>query len=123
MSKAVVITTGPTTTEVVELKDPVVAAFLAWLVPGLGHLYQGRTAKGLLFLICILSTFYYGLYLSGGRAVYTQWVDWDRRAYYYVCQAPVGLPAMPALLQTFLVRSGKAAAGRRPDGARNRRAS
>src|SRR5262245_54445208 len=30
----------------VELKDPPLAAFLAWLVPGLGHIYQGRTGKG-----------------------------------------------------------------------------
>jgi hypothetical protein len=91
----------------VELKDPWVAAILAWLIPGLGHLYQGRTAKGLLFLICVLSTFLYGLYLSDGRAVYASWVEGDKRLY-YLCQLGAGLPALPALVQTYLVRNGKA---------------
>lgn len=93
--------------EPIELKDPVVAAILGWLVPGLGHLYQGRTAKGVLFLVCILSTFFYGLFLSDGRAVYASWTDWHTRLP-YLCQVGVGLPAMPAVLQTYLVRNGKA---------------
>jgi hypothetical protein len=42
----------------IDLKNPGWAALLAWLWPGAGHLYQGRTAKGLLFMICILSTFF-----------------------------------------------------------------
>ncbi len=92
---------------VLELKDPVVAAVLGWLIPGLGHLYQGRTAKGLLFMVCVLSTFCYGLFLSDGRAVYASWADWDYRLPYF-CQVGVGLPALPALLQTYLVRGGKA---------------
>lgn len=103
MTKTTVATSG----EEIDLKDPVVAAILAWLVPGLGHLYQGRRAKGLLFMVCILSTFFYGLFLSDGRAVYASWTDWDRRLP-YLCQIGVGLPAMPALVQTYLVRSGKA---------------
>lgn len=93
--------------EEIELKDPVVAAVLAWLVPGLGHLYQGRRAKGLLFMVCILGTFFYGLFLSDGRAVYASWTDWDRRLP-YLCQIGVGLPAMPALVQNYLVRHDKA---------------
>ena len=31
----------------IPLHNPYLAAFLAWLVPGLGHIYQKRTAKGL----------------------------------------------------------------------------
>ena len=52
----------PTDESVVEidLKDPRLAAFLAWLVPGLGHIYQGRTGKGVLFFVCIVGTFFYG---------------------------------------------------------------
>ena len=52
--------------ESVDLKDPWLAAFLAWLIPGLGHLYQGRTAKAGLFFVCIMGTFLYGLYLGSG---------------------------------------------------------
>ena len=32
-----------------DLKNPGLAAFLAWLIPGLGHIYQGRILKGVLF--------------------------------------------------------------------------
>ena len=52
--------------ESVDLKDRGLAAFLAWLIPGLGHLYQGRTAKAGLFFVCIMGTFLYGLYLGSG---------------------------------------------------------
>jgi hypothetical protein len=30
----------------IDLRDPWLAAFLAWLVPGLGHMYQRRWGKG-----------------------------------------------------------------------------
>jgi len=107
VSKAVVAASAPPAEEVVDLKDPIIAAVLAWLIPGLGHLYQRRTAKGLLFMVCILSTFFFGLFCSSGHAVYASWTDWDQRLP-YLCQVGVGLPAMPALVQTYLVRSGKA---------------
>ncbi len=109
MSKAVVSASSAREQSgaVLDLKDPIVAAVLGWLIPGLGHLYQGRTAKGLLFMVCVLSTFFYGLFMSDGRAVYASWADWDHRLPYY-CQVGVGLPALPALLQTYLVRGGKA---------------
>ncbi len=107
VSKAVFVAAGSQQHQVIQLKDPLIAGVLAWLVPGLGHLYQGRTAKGVLFMVCILSTFFTGLALSDGRAVYASWVDWDRRLYYYACQVGVGAPALPALLQAYLVREGK----------------
>jgi hypothetical protein len=42
------------------------AGFLSYLVPGLGQISQGRTGKGVLFLICIYSLFFYGMYLGTG---------------------------------------------------------
>ena len=90
----------------IELKDPALAAFLAWLVPGLGHFYQKRTGKAILFFVCIMSTFYYGLYLGEGRVVYASWREGDKRLP-YLCQMGAGLPAMPALVQASRVRSGK----------------
>ena len=69
----------------VELKDPGLAVFLAWLVPGLGHFYQGRIAKAILFFVCILGTFVYGVWLGGrsdlgyGRAVYLSFRTGDTR--------------------------------------------
>lgn len=93
-----------------ELRDPTIAALLAWLIPGLGHLYQGRIAKAILFSVCILGTFTYGVYLGGsdelgwGRAVYASWRPGNRRLP-YLCQIGIGLPAMPALVQA--IRAGK----------------
>ncbi len=103
MSKAAALSSGPD--EVIDLKDPLIAGVLAWLVPGLGHLYQQRTRKGLLFMVSILGIFFYGLFISDGRAVYASWVDGDKRLP-YLCQVGVGLPALPALVQTYLVRRG-----------------
>jgi hypothetical protein len=82
----------------VNLKNPALAAFLAWLWPGAGHLYQGRTAKGLLFMICILGTFFFGLWLGDGKVVYASWRPNDMRLA-YLCQVGAGLPALPALVQ------------------------
>jgi len=98
---------GEINTEI-ELKDPRLAAFLAWLVPGLGHIYQGRTGKGLLFFFCILGTFVYGLYIGEGRVVYASEESLLSRKFLnerwqYVCQLGVGLPALPALVQRYRV--------------------
>lgn len=82
----------------IDLKDPFLAAFLAWLVPGAGHWYQGRRHKAVLFFVWILGTFVFGLYLGEGRVVYASLRDSDRRLP-YLCQIGVGLPALPALVQ------------------------
>ncbi len=105
----------------VELRDPWLAAFLAWLVPGLGHFYQRRWGKGGLFMTCILATFFYGLWLGGGRVVYASFREPDLRIslgqqsglyggtrsglfssgarYAYLCQFWTGAPALPAIIQ------------------------
>src|SRR5262245_66453159 len=46
------------------------AAVLSYLVPGLGHIYQGRVGKGVLFLVCLYVLFFYGMYLGQGKNVY-----------------------------------------------------
>ncbi len=90
----------------VDLRDPGLAALLAWFWPGAGHLYQRRFAKGALFMVCVLSTYFFGLALSDGRAVYASWSKEDRR-WQYICQFGVGAPALPALIQNRLVRGGR----------------
>jgi hypothetical protein len=40
------------------------AAFLSYLIPGLGQIYQGRVGKGLLFLFGLYGLFFYGMYLG-----------------------------------------------------------
>ena len=88
----------------IDLRNPWLALFLAWLWPGAGHLYQRRVAKGLLFMICILGLYFFGLVMGGGHVVYASWQPAHRR-YPYLCQFWVGLPALPALVQNRLVRA------------------
>jgi hypothetical protein len=90
----------------IDLRDPGVAALLAWLVPGAGHLYQRRTGKGLLFMICILGTYFFGLALGEGKVVYASWNQVDRR-WQFPLQVGVGLPAAPAVVQSLVMRRGK----------------
>ncbi len=92
---------------VVNLKQPWLAGILAWAIPGLGHMYQGRTGKGILFFICILGTFAYGMYLGGGKVVYAA-TDWEQQyRWQYLCQLGVGLPATPMLIQRERAKDGK----------------
>lgn len=91
----------------IDLKQPVVAAALAWLIPGLGHIYQGRTGKGILFFVCVLGTFFYGLYLGGGKVVYAA-VPWEQQyRWQYWCQLGTGLVATPMLVQRERVLNGR----------------
>jgi hypothetical protein len=50
---------------VVRPVDPF-AGLLSYLVPGLGQIYQGRVGKGVLFLVCVLGLFFYGMSLGSG---------------------------------------------------------
>lgn len=43
----------------------VIAVVLAWLVPGAGHLVLGRIGRGLLLLVLLVGSFYFGLFLHG----------------------------------------------------------
>jgi hypothetical protein len=105
----------------VDLKDPIMAALLAWLIPGLGHWYQGRRAKAVLFFVCIMGLFSYGAWLGGGsyvdpagqkhslgygRAVYYSMQKTDLRLY-YLSQIGVGVPAWPAVVQAVLMNKHK----------------
>ena len=90
---------------VVDLRDPKIAALLAWLWPGAGHFYQRRFTKGFLFMICILGTFFYGLGMGRGRVVYASFRDNDFR-WQYICQAGVGAPSFLAVVQSYKVKNG-----------------
>jgi hypothetical protein len=94
----------------VPLHNAYLAAFLAWLVPGLGHLYQRRTAKAILYATCILGLYFVGFTLGEAKIVYWRWVNPfnnpDKFCLHYVGQFFVGLPALPALIQSTLVHYG-----------------
>lgn len=88
----------------IDLRESGWAAFLAWLWPGAGHLYQRRYAKGALFMVSILAIYCFGLFIGEGHVVYASWTKEDRR-WHYACQLGVGLPALPALIQANRVLS------------------
>lgn len=90
----------------IDLKNRTLAAFWAWLWPGAGHLYQGRYAKGVLFMVCILSTFLFGFGLGGWKVVFMR----TKKPYprlHYICQVCVGLPALPAIVEWNREKSGR----------------
>ena len=89
----------------VDLKDQYLAALFAWMLPGAGHLYQKRYAKGFVFMVCILSIFVFGLGLTKGRCVYAT-DSAGTLNYYYIGQFPVGLPALPAIVQSIKTSGG-----------------
>ena len=94
----------------VDLKNPYLAAFLAWLVPGLGHLYQGRRGKAILYFVCIIGLFLIGMVMGQGKIVYWRWVNPLRSSedfrIWYPAQFWVGLISFPALIQATLVKYG-----------------
>lgn len=113
----------------INLKNPVTALVLAWLFPGLGHLYQGRTAKGILFAVALLPLLAAGIWMGSywrpspaadasalgesteellvGRCGYFSWRQGDKRLY-FIPQAANAAVAVPALIQARRVSQGKA---------------
>ena len=82
----------------VDLKNRGFAALLAWLVPGLGHMYQGRMSKGLAIFVSISFLFVVGLQMGGGKVVYCSFTGDDFR-WQFIGQAFIGSAAVPAVIQ------------------------
>ena len=55
------------------------AFWLAWLVPGLGHLVIGHVRKAVFFFCVVAGLYVFGLYICGWRPV-----DFDDNPFYYV---------------------------------------
>ena len=54
----------------------VVAGFLAWLVPGAGHVYIGRPRRGLILFVTIAATFWAGIAMGGVMTVDYRYQRW-----------------------------------------------
>lgn len=84
-----------------EERNVFVAGVLAVLVPGLGHLYQGRILKGLIYFFGILGLFIWGVKLGEGVVVYNLPDRGISRkiTLHYAAQFCAGAIAYPALWQ------------------------
>jgi hypothetical protein len=47
------------------IANPLLAGVLAWLVPGMGHVYLKRRLRGLIFFVVVLATLLVGWHLEG----------------------------------------------------------
>ena len=54
----------------------VVAVFLAYLVPGAGHIYLGRVARGVIILVTIGATFWAGMCIGGVTTMDRRYDRW-----------------------------------------------
>lgn len=103
-----------------------VCGLLGILIPGLGHFFQNRIFKGLLFFICIYFLFFYGWFLGNFSNVYLPRatecqprgknlttinygpasIPFPKPLYYrlqYAGQFWVGVAAWPALVQFWFI--------------------
>ena len=87
----------------IQLRNPPVAALLAWLIPGLGHYYQGRKGKAILYGRWILGLYLMGMVMAEGKVVYWRWINRfnypEKFCVHYIGQFWVGLLTLPALIQ------------------------
>ena len=81
----------------ISLRNPWLAGLLAWLVPGLGHFYQGRIHKAILFAVCIHGLFWTGFAQGSWKVVWLRW-DKQEQSWSYLAQVGMGAVALPALL-------------------------
>ncbi len=105
--------TTETQAEPIELPSPKLAALLAWLVPGLGHLYQGRRTKGVLFMTSIVSLFVAGMVIGEGKVAYASTLPLTPAGSYlydgwpFICQSGIGAVAIPGWLERSSYLEGK----------------
>lgn len=93
----------------IPFKNRWLAGVFAFLVPGAGHLYQGRWFKGILCGVCVLGTFFFGMELGDWSVVYWKKDPLNMLNPYYA-QVFVGLPALPAIYQSSRYQSRQNAA-------------
>ncbi len=81
-------------------RSPRVACFLAWLLPGAGHLYLGRRTKGLIFLGVLGVLFVLGVLMHSRLQLYLGFED-PLALLFSVAQMAVGLPYFEARVLGF----------------------
>jgi hypothetical protein len=80
---------------------PVLPCLLGWLLPGLGHWWQGRRLRGAIVFLLLVGLFALGTLLAEGSNL-----SRERHFYYWAGQFLVGLPAVGTELVAGGVRVG-----------------
>jgi len=70
-----------------------IAGLLAWLIPGMGHIYLGFRRRGIILLVTITLTFWTGVAIGGVRGT----VDPNNRRAWFVAELCTGVNAIAAL--------------------------
>lgn len=63
-----------------------IAGFLAWLIPGLGHIYLGHRTRGIICLVTITATFWTGVAIGSVQGT----VDPRERTLWFMAQLGTG---------------------------------
>lgn len=89
----------------IRLKNPWIAGLLAFLVPGLGHVYQGRLFKALIYFVCISGMFLTGARMADWHAIQAPPFQYRMKGrnllmLKFAAQVGMGLPALGAMVQT-----------------------
>jgi len=109
----------------IDLRNPLLAALLAFLFPGAGHAYQRRYFKAVIYSVCILGIYFWGCSLGEAKAVHfhldPQKITGGRSSGRkttagFLAQTGVGMMALPAIVQDlrYTEQSEKEESDRRP---------
>jgi hypothetical protein len=88
----------------IPFKNRYLAGVFALLIPGAGHLYQGRRFKGIVCGLCVLGTFFFGMEVGDWGVVYWKRDPLNMLNPFYA-QFFVGLPAWTSLIQSHRYQS------------------
>ena len=64
----------------------VITLVIAWLIPGAGHVYQGRLVRGIIIFVTISALFWTGVGLGGVATV-----DYDRERWWFIADMFAGV--------------------------------
>jgi len=105
------MSSAPTAASPTPHEPSALAAFLSYLVPGLGQIYQGRYAKGFLFMVSLLGMFTLGQAMGNWQNVYLprETIPGEARdlhsalftRWHFLGQFWIGVSAWPAVYQYF----------------------
>lgn len=65
---------------------PYLAAILAWLIPGAGHIYIGQRTRGIIIFVTIAATFWTGVAFGGVMTV-----DYQNQRWWFAAQMCTGI--------------------------------